>query len=184
MTAPTGSRPGRVLVLGHFGGLNVGDDLMLDGFMSAWPFAIAELTVVAKDAGVVPHTDWRSVRVIPMSARAVWQAVGASEAVVIVGGTHFHDDYKLRRYLRHARYLLRYLAVFALARARRVPVVLISQGIGPLRRASARLMARLALRLATRVTVRDESSARWARRLAGVRPQRAFDLAGAGAAAG
>lgn len=84
----------------------------------------------------------------------LWQAFRRVDAVVLAGGTHFHDDYGPRS----IRILLSHLAVFALARASGAVVGYAGIGVGPLRTRTSQRITRRILGLARATLVRDQAS--------------------------
>jgi polysaccharide pyruvyl transferase WcaK-like protein len=170
------------LVLGHFGGDNAGDEAILEGTCHL-------LAAVDVDAirVVARRSDYRPSPGLPVAVEtirpdpvALFRAVLGASTVVFAGGTHFDDQFGGTRRLRHYRYLARFLAVFALARVARRPVVALGQGIGPLPHRPGRLLARVLFALVPNGTVRDDASYRLARQLgAGTGWRRTFDSAAA-----
>jgi polysaccharide pyruvyl transferase WcaK-like protein len=104
----------------------------------------------------------------------------SSSLVVLAGGTHFHDDYPRWRRYRHYRYLTRFLAILAVARLGRRPVIALGQGVGPLGHFGGRALARALMWLVPAGTVRDDASLRCAQFVgAGREWQRTCDTAAA-----
>jgi polysaccharide pyruvyl transferase WcaK-like protein len=168
----------RWFIFGHYGGHNTGDEAMLRGltaFLRPWSKRI----VVMTKAGVCPpYLAGPAVHAVKAGLIGLLPAVLQSDAVVLGGGTHFHDDYQPRRYLRHFVYMARIVALTFVARTFRKPVFWIGMGIGPLNRVSARWLTRIGLSLCSGISVRDLASLREVQRL-GSHPTltRAFDLA-------
>ncbi len=155
------SRP--LMLVGHFGGHNTGDEAMLAGALRL----LSEETGEAEVRGVVttkrpyespvlenyPHL--RQVRLIFLSMA---KAIPRRAVFILCGGTHFHDDYIGVRLLRHHAYMIRFLFLAAIARSRGCRVELLGMGIGPVRTMAAKLVIRAVLALTHRVTVRDRAS--------------------------
>lgn len=170
------------LVLGHFGGDNAGDEAILEGtchLLAAVDVDAIRVVTRRPDDRPVPGLPVAVEPIRPAPVALFWAVLGAS-TVVFAGGTHFDDQFSGARRLRHYRYLARFLAVFALARVARRPVVALGQGIGPLPHRSGRLLTRVLFALVPNGTVRDDASYRLARQLgAGTGWRRTFDTAAA-----
>lgn len=167
------------VVLGHFGGSNSGDEAMLLGLvMGCLPQLRKRLLVVTKIGDLPPDIAQYGVRTIPAQIRPVWKAINRCEGVILGGGTHFHDDYVRTRYIRHVRYLLRYLFLFSWAKLLGKKVLWLGVGVGPISRPLTQWLLRWGVLLCDHVTVRDAVSA--AEVAAHIEPQKlthAFDLA-------
>lgn len=149
------------LVLGHYGGHNTGDDAMLMGLtVSGGPQWWKQMVVVTKDGVLPPYLATTGVRAIRATLGAVLRELPRVQGIVVGGGTHFHDDYVGRRYLRHARYLLLFVGTALLAKALRKRVLWLSLGFGPFFRTPTKWLTRIGLRLCDQVTVRDAQSYR------------------------
>lgn len=167
----------RLLIVGHYGGSNTGDELMLESILESLPDS-ARVAVVAKRE--LPEiATRRNVVFVNKTLIAVLRALRSADTVLLGGGTHFHDDYRGVRLLRHYRYMARYVLVFALAKLLRKRVYCIGMGIGPFALWSTRLLTRCAFALADGISVRDAASLNEAAMLgAGQKTVRAFDLTG------
>ena len=100
----------RVLILGHFGAGNLGDELMLRGLLGVmaetWPDQVHARVVWAGAYSLeTPNRALISVEAVRPTIEAIWRALRDSDFVVVGGGTHFHDDYPLARMPRHWSYL-------------------------------------------------------------------------------
>lgn len=87
-----------------------------------------------------------------MNWKEVGRALASSDALIVGGGSLLQDTTSLRS-------LIYYIGVMRWARWKRKPVILYSQGIGPLRRQIARRLTRIEAERAALVTVRDRNSA-------------------------
>ncbi|MCZ6671038.1 MAG: polysaccharide pyruvyl transferase family protein [Acidobacteria bacterium] len=169
----------RVLIIGHYGGHNTGDEAMLGGLLRALPAEWkGNLVIARKGGGNGVASEGRELNYVPCRFFPLARQVFRCEGVVLGGGTHFHDDYAQARYLRHFLYMARIVAVSWLGHLLGRQVLWLGIGFGPLRRRSARYLTVLGLQSCDWITVRDEASfreiAHWVRpgRLA-----RTFDLA-------
>lgn len=153
------SRPaGRWLIIGHYGGHNTGDEAMLAGLIRGAGRDFPGRLVVASRAPVPVTADGAPIDVVPATPYHVLTTLAGSRGVVLGGGTHFQDAYQGARYLRHLRYLARFILVFLVARLLGKRVVLLSMGFGPFLRRPTIWVTKLALRLSHAVTVRDQRS--------------------------
>jgi polysaccharide pyruvyl transferase WcaK-like protein len=105
-----------------------------------------------------------SVRLEPLPAfglrsapdlRRLWRSVRWADAVVLVGGTHFHDGYGRRS----ARILLTHLALFGGIRLTGTSVGFAGIGVGPLSTRLGRWLVRAISACANVTLVRDPQSA-------------------------
>ena len=156
----------RWLVFGHYGGHNTGDDAMLTGLLHGARRAGHRIScVVAKGVRPLPLVVGSgamsvSARLLPV-LRALWRVDG----LVLGGGTHFHDEYYGMRYWRHLRYMLRIASLSWIARVAGRRVVWLGMGVGPLSRASSRLVTRFGLAACHAIGLRDSASFREVRSL-------------------
>ena len=157
--------PEQWLILGHFGGRNVGDEAMLRGFVDALRHEHSlRFLAVGSD-----------IRNDPL---AIASALLKSRGIILGGGSHFHDHYRGPQHRRHLLVLAAYGLVLATSRALGKPVLVLSAGLGPLRRRITKTITRLALRCANAVCVRDRQSLRVAAALGmGGTVFQGFDLA-------
>jgi polysaccharide pyruvyl transferase WcaK-like protein len=167
------------LVFGHYGGHNTGDDAMLAGLVLGASPALRRRLLIASKAGSLPTClNNTGVKTIPASLLSVVWALWHSQGIVLGGGSHFQDDYAGLRYVRHFRYMARFVVLSLLARMLGKRVLWLSMGFGPLFRAPTRWLTRLGLHACHYVTVREQTSARtiqpW---ISTERTALAFDLA-------
>lgn len=92
------------------------------------------------------------VDALPRSPAAVWRALRGARLLVSGGGSLVQD-------VTSARSAVYYLGTMLAAAARGVPVAVVGQGIGPLRRPWVRRLARVAYERTAAVSVRDAASA-------------------------
>ncbi|MBZ5565193.1 MAG: polysaccharide pyruvyl transferase family protein [Acidobacteriia bacterium] len=153
------SRVRRPLVIGHYGGCNTGDEAMLAGLLSAvTPELRQRAAVVVKDESFEPPFLDHEVKVVPAGLVPVLRALLNTDALVLGGGTHFHDDYTTLRYLRHFRYMLRYVGLSMLAKMLGRQVSWLGMGFGPFYRRPTQWLTRLGLKFCDHVSVRDAKS--------------------------
>ncbi len=110
-----------------------------------------ELTVLSADPAETSGSHHLAA-VQRMKRREVGRTLAASDALIVGGGSLLQDTTSLRS-------LIYYIGVIRWARWKKKPVILYSQGIGPLRRHIARFLTRVEVERAALVTVRDRNSA-------------------------
>lgn len=150
----------KVLVLGHYGGRNFGDELMLAGLVRLLgrqqPCVIRIQTPdgsVSQSLRALGVQDGYSKSPLQILKGVLW-----ADAVVLGGGTIFHDAYPDERYQKYWRNLLIISLIFVFARLCRRHVSLAGVGIGPLRRGRTRMFTTLLKWSAHDISVRDQQS--------------------------
>lgn len=135
----------RLVAAGYFGEGNLGDDALLAGFRVAagelGATVIPLLGPHALDDHAVPRRDFK----------AIAAAVRDADALVFPGGSIFQDVTSWRSPLYYAN-------VVRVAANQDKPVVMIGQGVGPLRSWIGRRVARTAFNQCRLVGVRDPGS--------------------------
>ena len=148
----------RYLVIGHFGGNNTGDEAMLFGFVESFTFKEGDvLNIVSKGKSYEFNTDVQ-IRVISPSVKNVISALFKTDVVILCGGTHFHDEYSLSRYVRHLRYLTRYTIIFGISKLRNKKNIILGNGFGPFNYKITKFITRQTLKIIHLVTARDQKS--------------------------
>lgn len=143
----------KVLLFGYFGEDNYGDDLLL------WSAALglakhietgkAELSVLSTKP--YPKFPVPATFIPRLKLSEVNKAVRQSDIVCAPGGGLLQDSTSLKS-------LLYYLNIVRLAQLLGKPVLLLAQGIGPIKSQIGRLACSRILRRAYRISVRDEAS--------------------------
>jgi polysaccharide pyruvyl transferase CsaB len=141
-------RPLRIGISGSYGGLNLGDEAILQSIVAqlrAWP-APVEITVFSRDAKdtAARHAVERTVPVRDLSRDEVLPEVASLDLLILGGGGILYDE-GVAVYLREA----------ALAHEQRVPVLVYAVSAGPLQDPTARALVREVLGRASAVTVRE-----------------------------
>jgi len=152
----------RILVFGHLGQGNIGDELMLRPIVTALEqrFPEARLTVAA---GRLYDSDFctaKQIRRIPRAFGHLLAAFARHDMLVIAGGTHLHTRSSTSRYTQG---VFRHLVIYMLARFAGLRVWLVGVGIGPFETRIGRLFGRWAVGAADFVSVRDQDSLAWLR---------------------
>lgn len=143
----------RIVISGYYGFDNMGDEMVLAGILTGLRHLDprVRVTVLSADPGATARehgVDAVSRTRLP----AILQALGDADLLISGGGSLLQD-------VTGPLNIPYYLGVMELARLRRVPVMMMAQGVGPVHgRLGRRLVRRAALRAAA-VTVRDPQSA-------------------------
>lgn len=163
VAAPT--RQGRrVLFLGTHGQANVGDELLLDTFLTELgrdhSYAVNSYDPAATTAQLRSRFD---VDVFDTGSdrRGLLRTVLRCDVVVFGGGNILKELYRSVGRWRHST-LVMVLGVVLLARLAGKPVLMANIGIGPVNSPLGRLLVRVILQLVWLVSVRDEGSLRFA----------------------
>lgn len=151
----------RAAALGYQGFGNVGDEAILGGIealLASGPIRVE--TVVGGDRAPIPAFPYArritSRRLLPTPAAI--RGLRRARLLIVSGGGLIHDHWPI--------VIPRYLAWSLLARSLGVRIAWVGVGVGPIEHAWARRAAAATVRLAGLVTVRDEDSAAWVRRVA------------------
>ena len=140
-------RPFRVGISGSYGGVNLGDEAILDGILTQLRESVpVEVTVFSRNAEdtLSRHTVEHAVSVRNLTRKEVSSIVKQLDAFVLGGGGILYDL--------DAEVFLR--EVF-LAHEFGIPVMVYAVSAGPLTETSARRAVRTALNSAAIITVRD-----------------------------
>lgn len=149
----------RVLVFGYFGGRNFGDELMLLGLVAELRARGAgAIRIIAPQGKVPPHLEGQVERAYRKAPAGLASGLAWASALVVCGGTMFHDSFPDQRHRAYRRNLAAIAGLCAAARAMGRKVLLLGIGIGPLRRGFTRASARIAIAAASEIRVRDRSS--------------------------
>jgi len=152
----------RILVFGHLGQGNIGDELMLRPIVTALKqrFPEARLTVAAGRLYDSNFFTAKQIRRIPRAFRHLLAAFARHDMLVIAGGTHLHTRSSTSRYTKG---VFRHLVIYTLARFAGLKVWLVGVGIGPFETRIGRLFGRWAVGAADFLSVRDQDSFAWLR---------------------
>jgi polysaccharide pyruvyl transferase CsaB len=142
-----GTRVFRVGISGSYGGLNLGDEAILEGIVTELRRALpVEITVFSRNPEdtLARHRVERAVSVREMSRDEVLPEIERLDLFILGGGGILFDA-EAHLYLREV----------ALAQERQVPVMVYAVSAGPLRDPTAQNLTRTCLSRATAVTVRE-----------------------------
>ena len=143
----------RVCISGYFGFDNIGDEAVLQTMIRSLKAEIEDLEIIvlsdnpaetAAEYGVTAYDRWRWIE--------LHKAIRSADLLISGGGSLFQD-------ITGKRSLFYYLHIIKMAMRRKKPVLIYSQGIGPIESAWGRKRTVKVLRKAKRITVRDEDSA-------------------------
>ena len=149
----------RVLVFGYFGGRNFGDELMLLGLIAELRARGAgAIRIIAPQGKVPPHLEGQVERAYRKAPAGLGSGLAWASALVVCGGTMFHDSFPEKRHRAYRRNLAAIAGLCAAARVMGRKVLLLGVGIGPLRRRFTRAAARVAIAAASDIRVRDRCS--------------------------
>lgn len=150
----------RILVHGHLGMGNLGDELMLAPILTtlAERFPEAKLIVAAGPSVPGAIRNNSKVSIVPRSPMRLCVEIVRARLFVVAGGTHLAS---FRGATRHLRGIVRQLLMVLLARATFSKVVMLSVGFGPFEEKWGERFANLLLFLTNYVSVRDDASVSW-----------------------
>src|SRR5262245_37908173 len=140
-------RARRIGVSASYGGLNLGDEAILQAIVSQLrSTGPVEITVFSRDASdtLARHNVERAVPVRELSRQEVLPEIAGLDVLILGGGGLLYDEGG-QVYLREV----------ALAHEERVPVLVYAVSAGPLKDATARDLVRDCLGRATAITVRE-----------------------------
>ena len=138
----------RVLLIGHYGKENLGDDAMLEGIRTAFPEE-HELCVVA-------GRPIEGLETYPQRPLSLLRAGLKSDWIWMGGGSIIHDEGSSPRF-KH-RGLMQAIVVFLVATITRCRLAFVGMGLGPLRHAWKRRIVAGLLGRADYVSLRDSAS--------------------------
>ena len=144
----------RILISGYYGFSNAGDEAVLSAVIGGLRAAVGDgVEIAVLSASPEETASAHGVSAVPRaSVQHVTSALKWCDLLISGGGSLIQDATSFRS-------LAYYLAVIALAKLYRRKVMILGQGIGPLRRIISRRLARRVLNKADLITVRDSQSA-------------------------
>lgn len=153
----TNTKPSKMLVFGHHGVGNVGDDAMLTHAIDQLKASNPEVEI-GICAGDLTDDEWcRCHRITrhPRTPLSLLRALAQYDQLVLLGGTHIHSTPGTSRY----NVINGMLAlVLSVARAAGKDVMMAGVGIGPIGDRLGASLARIACRQASFISVRDHRS--------------------------
>ncbi len=142
----------KIVISGYYGFGNAGDEAMLDAILEALLelCPAAECTVISGN----PENTMKKhgVKAIPrFSFTQIFEAINNCHLLISGGGSLLQD-------VTSDRSIYYYLSIIKMATLLNKPVMLYAQGIGPIRRKMAKMVATKVLNSVDLITVRDEDS--------------------------
>jgi polysaccharide pyruvyl transferase CsaB len=147
MTSQGAAHVYRIGISGSYGGLNLGDEAILQSIVAQLRAAVpCEITVFSRDAKdtAARHKVEKSIPVRDLSRDEVLPEVADLDLLILGGGGILYDEAAAV-----------YLREVALAQEHHVPVLVYAVSAGPLQDATARTLVRDTLSRAEAVTVRE-----------------------------
>ena len=153
-----------VLVAGYFGSGNLGDDAILVGFAHGLAGTGIDMSVMSG----APEETFRTygyTAVPRMDQNAIGAAIARADALVFAGGGIFQDSTSVRS-------VAYYASLVKKAKKAGKKVIMLAQGVGPLKSILGKPMAKSAFNGADVITVRDPGSLSALKALGVTRPTR------------
>ena len=147
MATPAADRVYRIGISGSYGGMNLGDEAILQSMMAQLRAAVpCEITVFSRDAKdtAARHKVEKAVPVRDLSRDEVRPEVAGLDLMILGGGGILYDE-SVAVYLREVQ----------IAQEHDVPVLVYAVSAGPLQDATARALVRDTLNRVDAVTVRE-----------------------------
>ena len=149
----------RILISGYYGLRNTGDEAVLSAIIKGLRAQSEDTEIVVLSQSPEETAATHGVRALPrMSPSVVSQAVNDCDLFISGGGSLLQDATSFKS-------LVYYLLVIGLAKRRSRKVMVLGQGIGPLRRGISRGLTARTLSHLDLITVRDAQSAELLREL-------------------
>lgn len=144
----------RILIQGYYGFSNAGDEAVLSAIIAGLRLHVGDdVEIAVLSASPEETADLHCVRALPRTSTvSVAEALRGCDLFISGGGSLIQDATSLRS-------LVYYLSAIALAKRFGRKVMILGQGIGPLRRSASRRLARKVLSGTDLITVRDARSA-------------------------
>jgi polysaccharide pyruvyl transferase CsaB len=150
VTSQAGERAFKVGISGSYGGLNLGDEAILQSIVAQLRAAVpCEITVFSRDARdtAARHKVEKAVPVRELSRNEVLPEVAGLDLLILGGGGILYDE-SASVYLREV----------TLAQEHHVPVLVYAVSAGPLQNAAARTLVGETLSRVAAVTVRERKA--------------------------
>jgi len=150
----------RILIHGHFGMRNVGDDAMLETIAQELRGRYPNSQIVVAAGEHYDRKMFERVRLkkVPRSIRGLALAIPGSDLFVVGGGTHLHSRKGKLRYLEDC---FNQMLLLIYARMTGARCWMVGVGLGAFETRSAELVARVCCAACSFLSVRDKESYRW-----------------------
>ena len=148
--------PLRILVYGHYGRRNCGDDAMLFCLLRELGRRLPDAAFVIPTRGpcAIPEELRARTQTVPHNAHSIFRAILSCRVLVVAGGTQYQDFGPRRLVIAIGKHVL----LVTLCRVLRRKVLLAGVGIGPLNTRIGRSLMRLILACTDAVFARDGST--------------------------
>ncbi|MHB1001108.1 MAG: polysaccharide pyruvyl transferase CsaB [Armatimonadota bacterium] len=155
----------RITISGYYGFANAGDEAVLSAIVSSMQKEAGDMVEITALSASPEETEaTHGIRAVPrMALSQVSDAIRSCDLFISGGGSLIQDATSLRS-------LIYYLTLIGLAKFYRRKVMILGQGIGPLRRGFARRLSALVLNGVDMITVRDAQSAELLREIGVKKP--------------
>jgi polysaccharide pyruvyl transferase WcaK-like protein len=150
----------KVLIWGHHGEKNIGDDAMLRYSLESLVTTRSDLKLTLC-CGDGVDLDWikkLGVSIVPRNRTRVLREIARHHVVIILGGTLLHSSSSIYRYDLAG---LAFLALMIYSRMLGKRIGLVGLGLGPFQRKIGNTLGRWSCRLAHYISVRDQTSYEW-----------------------
>ncbi len=163
----------RILVHGHLGKGNLGDELMLEPILTELGkrFPHAQLVIATGDKPSTNTSAFPSIILVPRNSLSLLWQIMRCQIFVIAGGTHVASFKGSRR---HLAGIVRQLILVLFAYLTFSKTLMFSVGFGPFEEPTGERIARWLLHLTSFAGVRDRASFEWLDRLP--RSKQSFSL--------
>ena len=147
------TRPKHILISGYYGFSNTGDEAVLSAIITGLRSHDDDVEIAVLSASPEETAKTHGIMAVPRASLSnVASALRQCDLFISGGGSLIQDATSFRS-------LIYYLSLIALAKFYRRKVMILGQGIGPLRRGISRRLARRALNGVDLIAVRDAQSA-------------------------
>lgn len=154
----------KIALSGYYGFDNAGDEALLSAITSTIYQQEPNCGFVVFSGHPERTSKLHGIRAVHyMNPFAVIKELAGANLLISGGGSIFQD-------VTSSRSLAYYIAVVALARMLRVPVIFYAQGMGPINRPINRWLMRVVANRVNMITLRDEDSATYLKQLGVTRP--------------
>jgi len=154
----------KIALSGYYGFDNAGDEALLSAITSTIYQQEPNCDFVVFSGHPERTSQLHGIRAIHyMNPLAMIKELAGANLLISGGGSIFQD-------VTSSRSLAYYIAVVALTRMLRVPVIFYAQGVGPINRPVNRWLMRVVANRVNMITLRDEDSAAYLKQLGVTRP--------------
>lgn len=150
----------RIFVIGHLGGKNTGDELMLLGLLTLIKNTNNVDIIVKNEKMYSWLPSYYNIIEEPKYQKRVSLLNSKYDKLIFSGGTHFHDDYRYIRLIRHYIYLIMNLMIFRKAKKENVKVLILGNGFSPVHYRLTKFLIKILNNYSDTITVRDKNSSK------------------------